>query len=183
MGFYKKYNGLCELICNRILIDNDLGRGTKYSYLKSRVTISRLNEDKITKSHLLDVYSIFFKAIAILLKIYPDNILFFWDQWGLLNNNRSVNNELLNKGLGHIENGGTLKLEVFKRESSNFVGHSLLIKKTENNKYIFFDPNQGEYRDLPFSVLSTKINEQIKIFNATDIYIAKGTHYLSRLSY
>lgn len=180
--FNYKYNGLCELICNRILMDNVLGCGIDENYLKNRVTVERWNEEKITSSHLLDVYSIFHKAIAYLFGIFPDNIFSFWDQWELVNCTRSVNKEILKKGLENIENGETLKLEVFKRGCFKLVGHSLLMKKIENNIYIFFDPNQGEYRDLSFSELCNKINEQLRVHDATNIFITKGADYLNRLN-
>jgi hypothetical protein len=177
-----KYNGLCELICNRILMDDDLGRGRDEHYLNNRVTVERLNEKKIINSHLLEVHSLFCRIIAYLFGVFPDNIFSFWDQWRLVDNTRLVNNEILSKGLRDIKNGETLKLEVFQRGCFNFVGHSLLIKKTESDKYVFFDPNCGEYRGLSFFELSNRINEQIRVHHATNIFITKGTDYLNRLS-
>jgi hypothetical protein len=177
-----KYHGLCEIICNYVLMNRELGRGIDENYLKNRITVESLNEKKITNSHLLDVYSLFHKAIAYLFGIFPDNVFSFWDQWELVDSSRSVNNEILKKGLKNIHNGETLKLAVFSRKWFSLAGHSLLIKKIDNNEYIFFDPNQGEYRGLSFSELSNKINEQLRTHNATNIFITKGTDYLNKLT-
>jgi hypothetical protein len=183
LGFKAKYNGLCELICNRILMDNDLGCGNSENYLKNRVTVERLNEEKITKSHLLNVYSVFRRVIAYLFGIFPDNIFSFWDQWKLVDRTKSVNNEILEKGLNNIENGETLKLEVIERRCLKFAGHALLIKKMANNKYIFFNPSNGEERNLSLSQLGNKINEQIRAHRGTNVFITKGENYLKKLNY
>lgn len=176
-----KYNGLCELICNRILIDNSLGCGVDENYLKNRVTIERLNEEKIINSHLLEVYSIFQRVIAYLFGIFPDNIFSFWDQWKLIARTGSVNREILKNGLDTIENGTVLKLEVFEVGCFKFVGHSMLVKKIESENYIFFNPDHGEYRNLSFSELCNKIDEQLTVQQGTNIFVTKGSDYLNRL--
>ncbi len=176
-----RYDGLCELICNRILIDNDLGRGNHENYLKNRITIESLNQEMITSSHLLNVFSIFHKAIAYLFRIFPDNIFSFWDQWRLVDWTYSVNPQIFKKGLRNIENGEVLKLGVFHQGWFNLEGHSLLIKKIDNDQYVFFDPNHGEYRGLSTSSLRSKINAVIKEHEATNIFITRGTDYLKRL--
>ena len=88
LGIKKKFNGLCELICNRILVDNSLGKGKNQNSIKDRVTVERLNENKITKSHLLNVYSIFRKVIAFLFRIYPDNVFSCFDHNGSVTKNK-----------------------------------------------------------------------------------------------
>lgn len=182
-GFDTKYNGLCELICNRILIDDDLGRGRDESYLKNRITVERLNKEEIINSHIFDVYSIFHRVIAYLFGIFPDNIFSCWDQWNLVDNGGSVNNEILKKGLDRIGDKETLKLEVFRRGCFSLIGHALLIKKNDNDNYIFFDPNYGEYRGLSFLDLSLKINEVIGYEHASNIFITEGANYLNRLGH
>jgi hypothetical protein len=142
--------------------------------------VERLNEGRITTSHLLDVFSIFHRVIAYLFGIYPDNVLSIWDQWHVVDNTGTVNTSILRKGLIDIDDGETLKLEVFKRGCFTLSGHSLLIKKLDGNNYIFFDPNRGEDRNLSFYELSNKINEQLRIHGST-IFITKGTAYLNRL--
>lgn len=176
----KEFGGLCELICNCILIDNLLGDEKSQNALRDRITVERMNTDDIKTSHLLNVYSIFCKAIAYLFGIYPDNILSFMDQWKLVKDT-SVNSEILNKGLSNIKQGETLKLEVFRKSFLGFAGHSLLIKKISNENYIFFDPNKGEYRGLSFDELSDHIDEQLKKWNGTDLFMTQGDIYLNKI--
>ncbi len=185
LGFVDRFGGLCQLICNRILLDDLLGNGENLNSIKNHITIERMDEEKIKKSHLLDVYSIFRKAIAFLFGIYPDNIFSCFDQWKLVKTSkghlRKVNSKILEKGLNDIREGEILKLEVFRKGILSFSGHSLLIKKMSKKNYIFFDPNSGEHRDLSFCQLSKKINEQLKKWNGTDIYLTKGKCFLKRL--
>ena len=178
-----KFDGLCDLICNLILIDNTLGYEKDLDFIKKQVTIERLNDYKIKKGHILDIYSIFQKIIAFLFGLYPDNIFSHSDQWKLINNNktRSVNRQILKKGLKDIKEGVSLKLEILKKSGFNFSGHSLLIKKMPNNKYAFFDPNNGEYQNLSFIQLSDHIDRQLELINGTDIFIMRGKDYLKRL--
>lgn len=180
LGFDKKYDGLCELICNRILIDGSIGKETHIDSLKNRITVERLNEQKITKSHLLNIYWLFQKLLAFLFGIYPDNIFSCHDQWKLVRNG-SVNRTMLEKGLHSIANGETLKLEVFRKACFSFEGHSLLIKKVSNDQYIFFDPNTGEHRDLSLHQISDHIDTQLTMWTGTDIFLTKGRDFLKRL--
>ncbi len=185
LGFNERFGGLCELVCNRILIDDLLGKGKDVNSIRNRVTVERMDEDKIKKSHLLDVYSIFRRALAYLFGIYPDNIFSCGDQWSLVKNtstgNNVVNRQILGQGLKNIAAGETLKLEVFSKSGFNLSGHSLLIKKTDDDKYIFFDPNTGEQRDLSLVQLSDNIDAQLAQWNGTDICLIKGKDYLQRL--
>ena len=175
-----KFGGLCELICNRLLIDDSLGKENDLNSLKDRITVERMNPTEIKKSHLLNVYSVFRRVIAYLFGIYPDNIFSCFDQWKLVQK-ASVNRKILEKGLSNIKEGKTLKLEVFSKKFLSFTGHSLLIKKISKDSYIFFDPNMGEYRGLSLCELSNRIDKQLKMLNGTDIFITKGNRYLKRL--
>jgi hypothetical protein len=188
LEFVERFDGLCELICNRILLDSLLGNGKNCDSIKNRVVIEKLNHEKIKKSHLLDVYSIFSRMLAFLFGIYPDNIFSCVDQWRLTNKTskvdnkiRSVNRKILGKGLEKIKDGETLKLEIFSKEGFNFSGHSLLIKKMTNDNYIFFDPNTGERRNLTFVQLSDNIDEQLKLWNGTDVFLTRGKDFIKRL--
>jgi hypothetical protein len=174
-----KFNGLCELICNKILIDDLLGRGNK-DFLKKEITTDALNKESILKSHLLDVYSVFNRMLAFLFCIYPDNIFSIKNQWNLVKQ-CNVNEGILLKGLGTVESGTTLKLEVFKRTKTSFSGHSLLVKKINADEFIFFDPNTGEHRGLSKKKLVQKINDQLTQWGGTDIFFSKGDSYKKRL--
>jgi hypothetical protein len=126
------------------------------------------------------VYSFFDRLISFIFNIYPDNIFSINDQWKLVNNNK-VNEGILFEGLKDIESGTTLKVEVFKKTKDSFAGHSLLIKKIKNDEFIFFDPNEGETRELSQKDLVEKINNQLVENQGTDIFISKGDSYIKRL--
>lgn len=186
-NFHRKYDGLCELVCNRVLIDDLLGKADESNFLQINVDLEKINDQKIKHSHILNVYSIFRRALAYLFGIYPDNIFSCFDQWKLVNRDttdnkiRVVNRTILSQGLESIEDGEILKLEVFKKKGLNLHGHSLLIKKISRSKYIFFDPNNGEHRNLSITKLSDKIDQQLSQWEATDLLIMRGKVYLKRL--
>ncbi len=129
--FDYRFNGLCELICNKVILDDLLGKTVSgENYLKKEITPEKLNKETIIKSHLIDVFSVFHKIIAFLFRIYPDNLFSFTDQWNLTVSNGTglkVNREILKTGLEDIDVGTTLKIEVFSKSSSGFSGHSLLV--------------------------------------------------------
>ncbi|MBN9378758.1 MAG: hypothetical protein BGO14_07790 [Chlamydiales bacterium 38-26] len=183
----RKFGGLCELICNRVLIDDLLGKGQEENFLKERISLEKMSEKRITKSHLLNIYSVMRKVVAYLFKIYPDNIFSCFNQWKLIKPNPlhprkiGVNRSLLEKGFKNIKVGETLKLQVFSRKGFNLTGHALLIKKTTPANYIFFDPNTGEHRDLCLSKISDCMDDQLNQWRATDIFLTRGQGYLQRL--
>ena len=71
----RKFGGLCELICNRVLIDDLLGKGQEENFLKERISLEKMSEKRITKSHLLNIYSVMRKVVAIYSRSIP--IIFF----------------------------------------------------------------------------------------------------------
>lgn len=183
-NFVVRFDGLCELICNRVLMKDLLGKSGSENLLKKELTVAQLNNESVKKSHLLDVYSFVHRLGAFFLGIYPDNIFGITDQWDLVKKNKSgakVNRELLMKGLDNIEDGTTLKLEIVKKSSSDLTGHSLLLKKVGTNDFIFFDPNSGEHRNLTKEDISNRIDEQLQLWQGTDVFLTRGDDYLSRL--
>lgn len=184
-----RFNGLCEIICNKIIMDDLLEKGTDQEFLKKKVTVEELNKDPVVKSHLLNVFSILLCLVAFLFGVYPDNIFSFSDQWRLMKSVKSpegnevneINTSLLKAGLAGIENETTLKLEVFSKRGASFSGHSLLVKKVKDDNFVFFDPNEGEFRNLTVEQLMEKIQVQVRRFNGTDIYLTRGSDYLKRM--
>lgn len=183
---FLKFDGLCELISNFVLINDLLGKSDGLeNILEKQITVDNLNRDDITNSHLINVYSFFRLMIAFFLRIYPDNIFSFTDQWKLVAKNEfgesKVDKQLLKKGLDSVENGVTLKLEVFEKSNLSLAGHSLLIKKIDSNQFIFFDPSGGEYRNLTIEDIGLKIDEQLMWSEGPDILLMRGDTYLNRL--
>lgn len=176
-----RYGGLCELVCNRILIDGFLGRNNSRDSIRMRVTVKRMNEDKILNSHILDIHNIFSLVIAALFGIYPDNLLSTLEQWGLIQTIgkvKKVNRKIICQRLEEVVVGETLKLEVFDNTLS---GHSLLVKKVAHKHFVFFDPNFGAYRNLSSSRICDCMDEQLKMWGANHIYLTKGSRFLERL--
>lgn len=182
----KKWKGLCEIICNKILIDDLLGKGDpeEQEFYDERITISELDQEHIYNSHIMYTSSFFQKFGAFAFGTYPDNIFSYEEQSELIQSNDSkylVNRMLLAKGLTNIEDGTTLKLLVFNKNILSMDGHSLLIKKIKENEFIFFDPNSGEERDLTLEQVAKKIDNQLITCRAKHIYLTKGNDYLNRL--
>jgi hypothetical protein len=187
-NFVLRFDGLCELICNKVLIENLLGQGkSSRNFLKEKINIDGLNKETILKSHSLDMYSVLDKILAFLFRIYPDNIFSFKDQLNLVQKNKedknlfNVNKNLLFDGLRKIEDGVILKVQVFKKTRSSFKGHALLIKKVSAKEFIFFDPNTGEHPGLNEEELAERINKQLAQWKATDIFLSKGESFIKRL--
>ncbi len=183
---FEKHGGLCELVCNRILIDGATSDIDDPSLVKKPITLERMDEDKIKKSHILSVYSVLRRIIAFLFGIYPNNIFSCCKQWKLVNKQenstiRQVNRLILGNSLKKIENGETIKLAVFSKSGLSMKGHSLLIKKMQNDSYTFFDPNTGEHRNLSFIQLSNNIDAHLKLWKGTDIFLTRGKDYLKKL--
>lgn len=178
----EQHDGLCELVCNRILISDLLGKDEKTFF--SNVTVESINTDEIKKSHLMDVYSKSCLVAALLFGTYPDNIFSYAEQKKLVTKSEQskyqVNKEILKNGLEKTPDQETLKLEVFNKEFFHLTGHSMLIKKTGKN-YIFFDPNFGEYRNVSFIDLCTAINNCLNREHGTNLLFIRGSDFLKRL--
>ena len=104
-----RFKGLCELICNRILMDNALGTDS----LKDYVTVERMDEKKVKDSHVLDVYSIWDKSLAYLFKVYPHNVFSSGEQKKLIISS-TINREVLSQGLQRIVNDDVLLAPMVK---------------------------------------------------------------------
>lgn len=179
------FGGLCELVCNKILEEDLLGRSSSEKNLLTEIiTAQGIEEESILKSHLLENYSSYDRVKAFVTSIYPDNIFSIFEQWKLVQktaNGYEVNKELLLNGLNLIPDNVTLKLEVLKKEGFKFSGHSLLVKKIKENEFIFFDPNTGEHRGLSIDDLAKLLNDQLNHWKATDLLFLDGKKYLLKL--
>ena len=178
----QRFNGLCDLICNKILLKDLLGKaepGEKGAiFFKKKLQATKL--DKLAKSHILMVYSKLELLVAFLFHIFPDNLFSITEQWRLVHQ-VALNSPLFAKGLSRIQVGETVKVQIFKRTWRSFHGHSLLIQKIDPHSFILFDPNQGELRGLNESQLKRKINFQLKQEPGSKILFIKAKPYLQRI--
>jgi len=183
----KRVDGLCEPICNYVLKEDLIGKGKDASFLKRQITLEKLDNDNIKRSHILDVYSLFHKIIAFLFGIYQDSIFSWRDQWKLVEQKTEgdkkvcvVQREILSKNLQKISDGETLKLHSIKKVGFKLRGHTVLIKKIQDDNYTLFDPDNGEHRKLSMNDLCNRIDAILKVNKGTDMTIIKGTDFLRR---
>lgn len=164
------YHGLCELMCNRIMMKQLLGKADPKNkrFFKKQLSVEALNEERVKESHLLHVYSFPHKLFALTFGVYPNNLFSYTEQQQLLIKKKgdftTIDRVLLVEGLMRVEKGETLKLEGFSLGLRGIDGHSMLIKKISANNYIFFDPNFGEYRDLSLEEIISKISLQATLY-------------------
>lgn len=186
----EKFHGLCELICNYILFNNLLTplEETDEQHFTREITLAKLNVVHIQKSHILQgIFSLFQKILAFLFRIYPDNIFSVSEQHQIFKikkeNDTSVpmlNRTLLERKFASLPEGTTLKVELFIKSFFSFSGHSILLKKLNDNQYLLFDPNEGQ-RELNLSQLMTNLWKNIQRYSATDILFMKGSNFLNRM--
>lgn len=187
----KKFNGLCEIICNYVVVNGLLGKGKSENFLREEITADKLNDESIKKSHIIEVYSVNENPEAFLSGSYPNNIFSDSDQKQLVKKEtfsntvqqtkHLVNREILKKGLDRIEDGEVLKVEIIKKSAEGFGGHATLIKKTSAGKYIYFDSNFGEKRDLDLTQVCDELDTELARSSANDLLLIKGSDYVKVL--
>ena len=201
-----KFHGLCELICNYVIMENLLGQedqnlantsfnqqsfsltqqdnllifstSPQRNLLKEKIQLFSLNQPRVKNSHILNVSSFLSKVLAYLLGIYPHSLFSYHDR---IQQDKTVNQSLLKQKLSTLSKGAYIKFNVFIKKRLHFSGHSMLIKKTETNDYSFFDPNQGEYSHLTTDALIVKINDAFAKYQGTHLAFIDGAHYLASL--
>ncbi len=188
----KNYNGLCDIICNEILFKDSLGKTKDFN---KSITLKKL--EKISGTHVVKINN-HFSLILAQYNLLPNTFFSlhelrhltrkgefsdishlksnpFLDPFAIIsvNERRLLNQEVFAKGVQRIPVNETAKLIVycagFLLPSSS--GHSILIKKTKKGKYIYFDPNQGEFRGLSLELLIDQINALLLQSSYTNIIL------------
>ena len=180
----KQYGGLCEIICNRVIHGDLLGKGSNEFYLTREISLESLTQNNLSNTHLLSVHSIFTKCKGMFCGSYADNIFSPSEQAKLtkkdLEGRVVINRDILRRGLEGVDDGETIKFQAFDKRCISFLpvfrGHSLLIKKISDNDYIFFDPNKGETRKLTLEGLALKIDRVI-YFHGKNLYLTKASDF------
>ncbi len=190
-NFEKRFGGLCEIICNRVLIDDLLGAKSKNpNFLKENICLSKMNQKEVKDSHIIDVYSNMAKFKALFFKKYEDNFFSSKIQSKLISETKdkkkNLNRDLIRPQLENIEVGAYIKIEVIQSSFMTLAGHSLLIKKTGidgsgKSVYSFFDPNQGEFVNLSLDKVCDHLDLQLNQWDAKDIVFLDGKKYLKKL--
>ena len=200
LKFIIRFDGLCELICNYVIIENLLGKKSFTDYnrnsynatynngaiqlnnknhLKDNIHLSKIDQPKIKNSHILNVSTFFQKVKAYLFNIFPFDIF----SGKKIQDKLNVSAAVLSEGLAKLENNTYIKFSVFKKNWFSFRGHSMLIKKTTDQPvlYSFFDPNVGETTHLTIKDLCGKINAAMQEYQGTHMAFINGNHYINNL--
>lgn len=206
-GFILKFDGLCELISNYVIMENLLGKDTcedtshfneklsrgNFSYgwqdgalflnppvnhLKAQIGLFALNQKEVKQSHILYFSSMFEKLMAYLFNIYPHDLFSVFDK--VQQSDNKVNEMLLSQKLNTLDDGAYIKFSVFTKGIFSFQGHSMVIKKTGHD-YSFFDPNVGEHLHLNSAGLCSKINDAMKRYHGTHMAFINGSEYVAGL--
>lgn len=216
-----KYNGLCEVICNYILLEDLLGErnplplqeDVRVNWLNTQSGLEQLgmkfidntnfvmnyrnkygdkitldNLKKVEDTHILNVTSFFTRLIAVLFSIYPCN-LFSNSPFAKSPYSRiklpdgkiqtCVDKSMLSERLNQLEVDFYIKFFVFKKNGLSMDGHSMLIKKINDNTYSFFDPNHGEYLNLNIDELVKKINKSAEEQSANQMVFFDARDFVS----
>ncbi|MBA4697788.1 MAG: hypothetical protein H2069_10515 [Legionella sp.] len=197
-----KFDGLCELISNYVIIEDLMGRKqnnlvdyNKNSYkminiddnkiklstnnvYQEKITLFNLNKPRIINSHVLEIYSFWQKLIAFLFNVYPCSLFSYKDR--IKNTNNEVNQELLYSKLNSLTDGFYIKFMVFNKKLLSFEGHSMVIKKI-GELFSFFDPNEGEQTDLTFANLCQIMNKSINKYHANNIALLDAKQFILKL--
>ncbi|WP_058498279.1 hypothetical protein [Legionella gratiana] len=172
---YQSYHGLCELICNYIIIKDLLDKNCTSDRLK-KINVVKLEKQKITSSHILNASSSFSMFKAYLFNIYPYDLFSHSE----IESNNQIDEKLLSSKLDNVNNNAYIKFFVFSKSIFSFKGHSMLIKKTGND-FTFFDPNQGVFTHLSVAELCKKLSQAYEKHKGTNMAFIDGNKYIDSL--
>jgi hypothetical protein len=192
----RKYGGLCEIISNFVIANDLLGRkeastvdvkkfifSNSPNILQMRIKLDGISEDKIKKSHIVETSNIFAKLASVIFNLNPHSIIPASKDI-LLNSKdsgREINRQLLEMQLDKLSVDDYIKFQVFRQKGLNFSGHSMVIKKTGEGVYSFFNPDEGEYQNLNYKDLCEKINDAIAKSKGDRVAFIDGKKYLADL--
>lgn len=181
-----RFDGLCELISNYVLERGILDRDDlDDTSLFNQISADALQTNRMDETHIHNLFSTLRLVIALLLRVYPDDMLSWGNHIKSLTKDADgqpcVRRKVLKHAMAKTENGTTMKLEIFARKGIDVAGHSMLIKKHADDNYSFFDPNEGLYTGLSEDQLMDKMDAELRRIKATDMLLIKGDDFLKRL--
>ena len=151
------YDGLCETICNLLLIDDLLGKNTNFDIT---LTIEALIKSKAKHMHVLSKN---LDAIYNLIE-YSQSL-----------SNSKLQEQQIAKLLTKKSLNSYIKV-LLKAKASKIKGHSILIKKLDDNSFSHFDCNYGE-QHLNLNDLIQKINKDVATYSAANLILLDGDRY------
>lgn len=184
---WKKYSGLCEILCNKLLIHGDLENIETKKDLKKLLCLNGLVRDNFTQTHILENISWTELAKAFLHRRYPMNLLTDEEQKMICSPSEekeksSLNQEILQRKLRLLSDGTLVKILFVTKGMFSFSGHSVLLKKESDLTFHYFEPNLGLYKGLDISTIADKISSDFGSGNFTDLVLIDGLAYKQHLS-
>lgn len=195
------YNGLCDIICNYIVLEDLLGEATlpppkAIATLACTAEAKNKYGDKITvrklqgveDTHILRVTNFFTLMMALFFSIYPCNLFsnapFAATPYRcrtLADGSRRalVDKAMLSARLNDLDIDCYIKFFAFTKKGLMMQGHSMLIKKIDNYSYSFFDPNHGEYLHLNINELAEHINKSTAEHAANQMVFLKASDFIN----
>lgn len=186
---YEKNKGLCDLLCNYITLNNPI----KHKHNKPMIEYftpdfdlqnnndlpiklphpSTFNFKKInalSKTHILLLISFIEILLFLLFKKIPHSIFSPTEQRNLLKSKEGLNSKLLIEKLTQQPIGKCIKFSQFQTGLFGVPngGHSMLIIKTDNDQFMFFNPDSK--------------NPKCEFFNAADELCIKITYTMNMVN-
>lgn len=164
----ERYNGLCDLICN--LVVNNHWLDSPDPTLTEKISLEAISDQQIVESHLIENI-MKRKGWKELLRIawgvfrgdssaVPNSITSSNIPMTKKNNKYTLVSEQAINELDKLTPGTCIKFCAYKLKFGfpPIQGHSMLIKKTSENEFTFFDPDKGAIYKLDKTDLESEMN-------------------------
>lgn len=150
---YERHNGLCDVICNYFTLMN-VGRMDDPIEALNRIsgTVAQRfgpeKAEKLAQTHVLSLVTFFEFLRYIFIGDIPHSILNLAEQRAVRSADRSLNVDLLSEKFESLPVGTYIKFCMYNSTPFGFPesGHNMLIYKTDDERYMFFSPDQTNPR-------------------------------------
>lgn len=142
---YEKHNGLCDLMCNYYTIKKMRGDAFSLDDFIKNGEFSLEKMENLSKTHVLSLSAFLDYIKFIFFGSIPCNIFTNEEQKQIRKGDGNLNEVLLSNRLDKIEIGSCIKFSTFELNQFRkpVTGHSMLITKLDEDKYMFFNPDRN----------------------------------------
>jgi hypothetical protein len=168
------YHKLGDIICNQITQENLLSDQSKLEQYTAENNTNELVYFAKTDKNKTE--GLFQMILHILFRYSPDSPLSWSDQQKL--NNPTTKKDTINKCLSKMKDGDYYKFCTITKNSEGIItgGQSMLLYKSSDNKFTFFNPDYGATFDLSQQEILTKLHG----LKSHEIAIMDNKRFLSR---
>ncbi len=155
----RKYHKLGDIICNHITQDNLLSDQSKLEQYTAENNIEELVY--FASTDVKNKTETFFQMILRIVFGYcPESPLSWSDQKAL--NDPLTKTKAINNFLSEMKDGDYYKICAVSKNAKGIItdGNSMLVYKSSDNNFTFFDPNHGATMNLDFAAITEKIEAQ-----------------------